>query len=136
MRERADDAVTAQPPVALASCAHDGASCATDATYRLTPAVRSCPDTALVNAAGTESVVMRTTARRPEGAPATSRTASASADASSRGPENVAPASACNTEPTLAVNGWTRRAGLAPTTVAWAPLGIPIIRSATAFCSS
>ena len=67
MSERADDAVTAQPPLALASRASDGASSGTAATYRLASAARSCPDTALANAAGIGAVVMRTTARRPGG---------------------------------------------------------------------
>src|SRR5439155_1565453 len=35
MSERADDAVTAKPPLALASRANDGASSGTAATYRL-----------------------------------------------------------------------------------------------------
>jgi hypothetical protein len=44
-------------------------------------------------------------------------------------------AGARTTEPASPVSGWTRRAGLAPTTAALAPFGRPIIRSATAFCA-
>jgi tetratricopeptide (TPR) repeat protein len=73
--------------------------------YRLASAPRSCPGTTLANAAGIGPVVMRTTARRPGGPLATSRRASVSADASSRGPENVAPASARTTEPASPVSG-------------------------------
>src|SRR5689334_10291303 len=131
--ERADDAVTAQPPLALASPASEGAISGTAATYRLASAARSCPDTALANPAGIGPVVMRTIARRPGGPLRTSRTATFSADASSLGPEKVAFASAPTTEPASPVSGWTRRAGLALTTAAVAPLGRPIIRSATAF---
>src|SRR4029079_10008869 len=82
MGEGGDDAVTAQPPLALASRANDGATSGTAATYRLASAARSCPDTSLASAAGTGAVVMRTTARRPGGPLRTSRTASVRADAS------------------------------------------------------
>ena len=99
--------------LALASLASDGAISGTAATYRLASAARSCPDTALATAAGIGLVVMRTTARRPGGPLSTSRTASVSAAASSRRPENVAPASAPTTEPASPVSGWTRRAGRA-----------------------
>lgn len=133
MSERADDAVTAKPPLSLASLANDGPTSGTAATYRPASAARSCPGRVLTSAAGTGLVVMRMTARRPGGPVLTSRTASASADASSGGPENAAPASARTTEPASPVSGWTRRVGLASITAASAPSGRPIIRSATAF---
>src|SRR6185437_2205550 len=66
MSERADDAVTAQPPLSPASLASDGATSGTAATYRLASAARSCPGSAFTSVAGTGLDVMKMTARRPE----------------------------------------------------------------------